>query len=53
LGDTEQAFAWWKKCVELRSGKMTWLYLGNFPWLMTVRADPRFPEINRKMAVPP
>ena len=53
LGEKEQAFAWWNKCVELRSGTMTWLYLGNYPWLTKLRADPRFAVIKRKMAIPP
>ena len=53
LGEQKEAFAWFDKCLELRSGTITWLCLGDFPWLTKLRADPRFAEIKRKMEIPP
>jgi TolB-like protein/Flp pilus assembly protein TadD len=53
LGQQDQTFEWFDKCLELRSGTMTWLYLGDFPWLLKLRADPRFTEIQRKVEASP
>jgi len=52
LGQFDRAFDWFNKCLELRSGTMTWLYLGNDPMLLKLRADPRFAEIERTMEAP-
>jgi TolB-like protein/Tfp pilus assembly protein PilF len=52
LGQMDRAFEWYNKCLELRSGTMTWLYLGNDPMLLKLRADPRFAEIKRRMEAP-
>jgi len=48
LGDKDQAFAWIDKAIELRSGMLIWLYVGQNP----LQSDPRFAEVKRKMGVP-
>lgn len=47
LGDENQAFAWLNKCIELRSTMMYLIDLGN--GFASLRSDPRFAEIKRKM----
>ncbi|MGO9602964.1 MAG: tetratricopeptide repeat protein [Candidatus Binataceae bacterium] len=51
LGEKNEAFDWLDKCVELRSGTMTWLYHKNDR--PALHSDPTFAEIKRKMTLPP
>ena len=53
LGEKTEAFEWFNKCIELHSGTITWLLLGEPPGWVTLRADPRWAEIKRTMALPP
>jgi serine/threonine protein kinase/tetratricopeptide (TPR) repeat protein len=47
LGEMDQAFAWIDKAIELRSGMLVWLYIGDNPF----RSDPRFREVKRRMGI--
>jgi serine/threonine protein kinase/tetratricopeptide (TPR) repeat protein len=47
LGDYDKAFAWIDKAIELRSGMLIWLYVGDDP----LRSDPRFAEVKQKMGI--
>jgi tetratricopeptide (TPR) repeat protein len=47
LGDKDHAFAWIDKAIELRSGMLVWLYIGDDP----LRSDPRFQEVKRRMGI--
>jgi hypothetical protein len=42
-----EAFDWIDKAIELRSGMLIWLYVGDQP----LRSDPRFAEVKRKMGI--
>jgi hypothetical protein len=47
LGKKDEAFAWIDKAIQLRSGMLIWLYVGDHP----LRSDPRFAEVKRKMGI--
>jgi eukaryotic-like serine/threonine-protein kinase len=47
LGDKDKAFAWIDKAIELRSGMLIWLFIGD----NELRSDPRFAEVKREMGV--
>lgn len=49
LGDKDQAFDWLNRCIELRSTMMYLIGLDNGP--ASLRSDPRFAEIKRKMEI--
>jgi Flp pilus assembly protein TadD len=49
LGDKEQAFEWLQKAYEERSLFMTWL--GMDPELDSLRADPRFTALSKKVGL--
>ena len=49
LGDKDQAFTWLNKSVELRS-TILWVLYGD-PTFASLRSDPRFAEIKRKMGM--
>lgn len=49
LGDKDQAFTWLNKGVELRS-TILWMIEAD-PGLASLRSDPRFAELKRKMGI--
>lgn len=51
LGDTSRAFAWLNKAVEERTHWLVWLKLD--PRWDDLRADPRFPQLLRRVGLPP
>ena len=50
LGDKDQAFAWLEKAYEERSGGLIWL--GVDPRLDSLRSDPRFSDLVRRIGLP-
>ena len=51
MGDRDQAFAWLDRALRERSDTMA--ILDVYPWLDTLRADPRFADlVNRTKATP-
>ncbi len=52
LGQKDQAFRWFDKAYEARSGSLVWLFVGlkaDDP----LRSDPRFQDLLRRMSFPP
>jgi tetratricopeptide (TPR) repeat protein len=52
LGDKDQAFAWLNRCIELRSTIMYAVNADPAGDFASLRSDPRFAEIKRKMRMP-
>lgn len=50
MGDKNQAIAWLAKAVEERN---PWLYLKAEPQYDTLRSDPRFQDLMRRVGLPP
>ena len=50
LGDQEQAFAWLEKAYEVRSGNL--VFLKAVPRYDSLRADPRFADLVRRVGLP-
>jgi TolB-like protein/tetratricopeptide (TPR) repeat protein len=50
LGDTDQAFAWLERAYEMGSDRMVWLNLD--PFLVPLRAEPRFHDLVRRIGLP-
>ena len=49
LGDKDQAFVWFNKCIDIRS---TMMYLiGAGPGLASIRSDPRYAELKHRMGL--
>ena len=54
LGEKDQAFAWFDKLIELRSGMVIWpIYIEHDRWEEDLRSDPRFAQLKRKTETPP
>jgi TolB-like protein/Flp pilus assembly protein TadD len=51
LGDKDQAFAWLDRAYNERSSMLT-LYLTNDPRMDSLRSDPRFAELVRRIGLP-
>ena len=51
LGEKDQAFAWLEKAYEARSWYMTWLKTA--PELESLRSDPRFADLQRRVGFTP
>jgi serine/threonine-protein kinase len=51
LGDKDKAFEWLEKTYEERSGWMVWLQTA--PEFDSLRSDPRFADLLRRMGFPP
>jgi len=49
LGNTEEAFAWLNKCIDMHSTMLPWIYA--YPTGPPLHSDPRFAEIRRKMGI--
>ncbi len=50
LGDKDQAFAWLEKAYQEKSNYVVFLKV--FPILDTIRSDPRFPDLVRRIGLP-
>ncbi len=51
LREPDQAFAWLEKAYQDREGSL--VYLKVEPWLDPIRSDRRFPELVRRVGLPP
>ena len=47
IGNKVEAFAWIDKAIQLRSGMLIWLYVGDNP----LRSDPRFQDVKHRMGI--
>ena len=47
IGNKDEAFAWIDKAIQLRSGMLVWLYVGDNP----LRSDPRFQDVKHRMGI--
>lgn len=47
IGNKDEAFAWIDKAIQLRSGMLIWLYVGDNP----LRSDPRFQDVKHRMGI--
>jgi TolB-like protein/Tfp pilus assembly protein PilF len=52
VGDKDQALAWLERAYNERSSMLT-LYLTNDPRMNSLRSDPRFAELVRRIGLPP
>ena len=52
LGDKDQAFAWLEKDFQDRSGTLA-NQITHFPMLATLRSDPRYADLLRRMGLKP
>ncbi len=52
LGQKNQAFRWYDKAYEARSGALVWLFVG-LKAEDPLRSDPRFQDLVRRMNLPP
>ena len=50
LGEKDQAFAWFEKAYEERSFQLLWFKTD--PMLDTLRSDPRFADLLRRIGLP-
>jgi TolB-like protein/Flp pilus assembly protein TadD len=51
LGDKDQAFAWLEKDLQTRSGLLAWIRWA--PAFESLRSDPRYPDLLRRMGLRP
>jgi len=51
IGDKDHAFAWLNQCIELRSTMMYLIDSDPRGAFASLRSDPRFAEIKRKMGI--
>jgi hypothetical protein len=50
LGDRDKAFEWLEKAYQERSPRLTWLKVE--PMLDSIRSDPRYADLLRRMGLP-
>ncbi len=51
LGDKQEAFKWLQKAYEARDGQLGFLKVN--PFMDSLRSDPRFQDLLRRMNFPP
>jgi TolB-like protein/DNA-binding winged helix-turn-helix (wHTH) protein/Tfp pilus assembly protein PilF len=51
LNDKDQAFAWFEKAYQDREGGL--IFLNSFLYLESIRSDPRFADLARRVGLPP